>query len=317
MIRRSALSLASRGRLSILTFHRLLSQPDPIFPGEPTAQRFDALLSHIKTTFTVLPLSVAVSRLYDGTIPARALAITFDDGYANNLTVAVPILRKHKLPATVFVASGYLDGGCMWNDHIIEAFRSTERTEIDLTRLALGRHTLESIDGRRAAIDHVLQKVKYFPATQRECVAREVLHAAEVAAPTGLMLSRDSLRSLSIAGVEIGAHTVSHPILTKIERDRAWAEIHEGKRDLEKLLDRAVPLFAYPNGKPGQDYTSMHVQMVREAGFTAAVTTAWGAASRTSDPLQLPRFTPWTSEPWKFDLLMLRNLTQRFDHEAA
>ena len=76
-------------------------------------------------------------------------------------------------------------------------------------------------------------------------------------------------------------------------------------------------LFAYPNGKPGDDYGAEHVRMVHEARFRAAFSTAWGAASRASDVLQLPRFMPWTREPLKFDLLMLRNLRQRFEQKAA
>ncbi len=69
-------------------------------------------------------------------------------------------------------------------------------------------------------------------------------------------------------------------------------------------------LFAYPNGRPQQDYTAEHVAMVRDAGFAAAVSTARGAADRTTDPFQLPRFTPWRREPLGFDLLLARNLRQ-------
>ena len=144
MIWRSALALASRGKLSILIFHRVLSKADPLLPSEPSAAQFDALLRHIKTRFAVLPLSDAVRRLYDGTLPAGALAITFDDGYADNLAVAAPILQRYGIPATVFISTGYLDGRCMWNDLVIEAFRSSKQAELDLTTLSLGKHLLAS-----------------------------------------------------------------------------------------------------------------------------------------------------------------------------
>jgi peptidoglycan/xylan/chitin deacetylase (PgdA/CDA1 family) len=125
------------------------------------------------------------------------------------------------------------------------------------------------------------------------------------------------LRSLVDAGLEIGAHTVNHPILASVSAAEAWREISESKRDLEQTLGRAVTLFAYPNGKPGKDYAVEHVRMVREAGYVAAVSTAHGAASPQSDTLQLPRFTPWTRQHPKFDLLMLRNLCQGMEARAA
>jgi len=132
----------TRGRLSILIFHRVLAETDPLFPGEPNAAQFDKLCAHLRARFEVLPLSEAVTRLQQGSLPAGALAITFDDGYADNLSIAAPILRKHHLPATLFIATGYLDGGCMWNDKLIEAFRSTRNSEIDLRDLGLETYSV-------------------------------------------------------------------------------------------------------------------------------------------------------------------------------
>lgn len=315
MIWRGALALASRDRLSILIFHRVLPYPDPLLPYEPSAADFDTLLRHIARRFTVLPLADAIQRTYDGSLPPRALSITFDDGYADNLSIAAPLLRRHGMPATVFVATGYLDGGSMFNDLVIEAFRSTQARELDLTALGLGKHLLGSMEARRSAIDRVLRELKYMP--QRDSKAQDILHLAQVARPPSLMLTRDSLLALAQEGMHVGAHTTSHPILARIPADEAWRDICEGKRELEQLVRRPVTLFAYPNGKPRHDYAEEHVRMVREAGFSAAVSTAWGSASRASDRFQLPRFTPWSRKPWKFDLLMLRNLRGGFEQMAA
>src|SRR5665213_2379474 len=146
MIWRSALAIASpggmRAKLSILIFHRVLPQRDPLFPGEAFAKQFDALIEHVAARFRVLPLAYAIEALKQGTLPSRALAITFDDGYADNLTIAAPILQRHGVSATVFVATGYLDGSCMWNDLVIEAFRSTRHAELDLQSMNLGKHQL-------------------------------------------------------------------------------------------------------------------------------------------------------------------------------
>ena len=318
MIVAATMALASRGRLSILIFHRVLAERDALLPSEPTAEDFDLLLSHLKARFTVLPLHDAVERLYGGTLPRPALAITFDDGYADNLSVAAPLLRKHGLPATLFVATGYLDGGIMWNDRVIAAFRSTSRPALDLDALGLGRFSTATTGDRREGMERVLRELKYRPSAERERLARAVAEAAEIETPSNLMLTRDGVRALGRYGVDVGAHTVRHPILARTDSSEAWREISEGKRELEAIAGGSVSLFAYPNGRPGDDYGPEHVRMVREAGFAAAVSTAWGAADRASDRLQLPRFTPWTRQPLRFDLLMLRNLRHRAEqHEAA
>src|SRR5688572_14817112 len=94
-----------RGRLSILIFHRVLACPDPLFPEVPSAVDFEARMRWVRDWFNVLPLKQAIDRLYDRSIPARALAITFDDGYADNEEVAAPILKRLGLCATFFVAT--------------------------------------------------------------------------------------------------------------------------------------------------------------------------------------------------------------------
>lgn len=320
MIWRGALRWASgagaSARLSILIFHRVFAQPDPLFPEEPSAPAFEALLTHVKSRFNVLPLSAAVQRLAEGTLPPRALAITFDDGYADNLTVAAPILGRLGLPATVFVTTGYL-GEAMWNDRIIEAFRNTSQASVDLRPIGLDVYASETIAQRREAIDAVLKRIKYLPLSQRAELAAATLDAAGVKSRAVPMLDHDGVRALPAAGLDVGAHTVRHPILAELSADDAWSEITQCKRELDALLGRPVTLFAYPNGKPGTDYRGEHVRMVKEAGYTAAVSTAWGAATRESDLLQLPRFTPWSRNPLKFDLMMLRNLRASVEQAAA
>ena len=321
MIWRSAFALASpggtRARLSVLIFHRVLPRRDPLFPGEIFAEPFAALMNHVASRFRVLVLRDAVQALAQGTLPARAMAITFDDGYADNLEIAAPILQRNRVPATVFVATGYLDGGCMWNDLVIQAFRATQRASVDLRSIGLGTFQLDSHQNRRAAIDQVLAHLKYLAVEDRRDRAERVLRAAEVDAPRELMLTRESVRALHAAGFDVGAHTVTHPILARLPTDAAWDEIRQSKVDLEALTGKSVDLFAYPNGKPGTDYSPDHVRMIREAGFEAAFTTASGAANRDSDVYQLPRFTPWVRNPLRFDWLMMRNLRQDTEQRIA
>lgn len=297
-----------RARLSVLIFHRVLSQPDSLFPGEPDARRFNEILSWMARWFQVMPLDEAVSRLGTGTLPARAAAITFDDGYADNATNALPILLAHGMEATFFVATSFLNGGRMWNDSVIEAVRSFRGKVLDLSDVGLGSFCLESLEQRRIAIESLLGQIKYLEPLPRQETVAQVVSIAGSSLPDDLMMRSEQVLELRNAGMQIGSHTCSHPILEKIPDGHALAEIKGSKAALESLLGESVSLFAYPNGKPDTDYSAKHVEMVRQAGFVAAFSTAPGVAIQTSDICQLPRFTPWDRTRSKFAMRLLANL---------
>ncbi|MDO8310518.1 MAG: polysaccharide deacetylase family protein [Sideroxyarcus sp.] len=297
-----------RARLSVLIFHRVLSLQDPLFPGEQDVRRFNEVMSWVARWFQVMPLDEAVSRLGAGTLPARAAAITFDDGYADNATNALPILQHQGLTATFFIATSFLDGGRMWNDSIIEAVRSFRGKVLDLSDVGLGSYHLDSHDQRRMAIESLLGQIKYLePVKRREAIAF-VQQSVGSALPEDLMMSSKQVIELRQAGMQIGAHTCSHPILARLSDGDALDEIIGSKAALESLLQEPVSLFAYPNGKPGKDYLAKHALMVRQAGFTAAASTAPGVSSATTDPFQLPRFSPWDTGRLRYGIRMLVNL---------
>lgn len=289
------LAAALKGpRLSILIFHRVLAMPDPLFPGEVDGARFERLMVAVASVFKVLPLSDAARRLADGSLPPRALSITFDDGYADNHDVALPILARLGLPATVFVATSFVDGGRMWNDTVIECIRRTSRQTIDFDRGELQGIPIGTVLERRAAIRRLLSGIKYLPSRERDDAVRDLHDACgKPELPETLMLSSRQVRELRAAGVEIGAHTIHHPILRLLDDADAEREIVESRRQLEAIADDRVSLFAYPNGQPGRDYEERHVAMVRRLGFTAAVTTAPGVSRTGDDVHQLKRFSPW------------------------
>ncbi len=299
----------ARARLTILIYHRVLAERDGLFPAQVTAESFDAQLSALKSVFNVLPLSEAIARLASASLPPRAACITFDDGYADNATIALPILQRHGLHATFFVASAYLNGGRMFNDTVIHAIRNSRGSAIDLSMLGLGSYDLGSAEAKCRAIDAILKKVKYLPAGEREDTAEGLARlATDVPLPGNLMMDTRQLQSLACAGMEIGGHTASHPILAKLGVAAAKRDISEGRECLEALSGAKIKLFAYPNGRPGADYLPEHVDIVRKLGFTAAVSTQWGSAKRNSDLFQLPRFTPYTNNILQFSPLLLRNL---------
>ena len=297
------------GKLSILIYHRVLPEQDPLFPNEVTRATFEAQMASLKEVFNVLPLADAIERLKAGTLPARAVCITFDDGYADNVTVALPVLQRHGLLATFFIATDYLDGGCMFNDTVVEAIRHAACNRLDLSELGLGVHDLSSDTTKRQSIEKILPVIKYLPVGEREGKAKRISELAKSSSlPNDLMMTTEQLRFLHQSGMEIGGHTASHPILARLCVEAVKQEILSGKHFLEETLDTPVRLFAYPNGKLGDDFLCGQADAVRELGFIAAVSTQQGVATRFSDAFLLPRFTPWRNNAKFFIPELLSNL---------
>lgn len=311
MILRALTALAApageRSRLSIFYFHRVPAQRDPLLPFEPDARTFDRMLGWIGVQFRVLDPLEACDRLFDGTLPSRPAVVTFDDGYRDNYTVALPLLQRHGMKAAFFVATGFLEGGAMFNDRVIEAVRRCDRRPLPMPGtgdlLALGND-----EQRRTAIDRILDAIKHLPSDQRMQRVLEIEHAAGIEAPSGTMMRVEDVVALHRAGMRVGGHTRTHPILLKLDDATAEREIGGGLDDLASILGERPSLFAYPNGKPGGDFDARHVAMVERARVRYAFTTLAGAAARTSGRLLLPRFTPWDRGRWRFGLRAWGNL---------
>lgn len=293
---RLARQAAGGQRLTILTFHRVLAEPDPLLPGEPDAARFRLQMEFLVRHCTVLPLPEAVARLARRDLPRGAVAVTFDDGYANNCEVALPILRDLGVPATVFVATGLLDGGLMFNDALLELVRRVPGDELDLRGEDLGRLPLGPAPQRRATWAALVDAVKYRAADERLAFAHRVAAANGIALPGDLMLTTAQLGTLHAAGIDIGGHTCTHPILARLPPAAAAAEIAGSHATLTRLLGTAPVSFAYPNGVPGRDFGPEHVAMVRAAGYRLACATTRGCADPAADPFALPRTTLWARD---------------------
>ena len=311
-----AIGSAATGRgpsakLSILIYHRVLAKPDPILGDEVDADVFRTHMDALAQTFNVLPLIDGVRMLRDGTLPSRAVSITFDDGYANNASVALPILVERSLPACFFVSTAFVNGECMWNDIVIESIRNTLVPELDLTDAGLGRHRLFDTESRRMVIDALLPAVKRTTPDQRQQVVDTIVERCDVEKPMGLMMSPSQIRSLSDAGMDVGGHTITHPLLSSLTMDQAIDEIEGGRKQLADITGRPIRLFAYPNGKPGHDFNEEHVELLGRLGFEAAVTTVKGTATRDTNPFLLPRFTPWDRSKSRFSARLIHNAMTR------
>lgn len=310
----SQLSRAARGhKLSILIYHRVLPRKDELIPDAPDGAAFEWQMQVLARYFRVVPLAVAIDELKSGTLKPRTACVTFDDGYADNESVALPILERVGLPATFFVASGFLDGGRMWNDSVIEAIRAARQGPLDLTHCGLGVLSLDGVDSRRRAVEEVIRRIKHRGFAERTALVADIVAAVGRPLPNDLMMTREQVRNLVNRGMEIGAHSVDHPLLATLGDDDARRQIADSRAQLAAIVGRDVRLFAYPNGKPRDDYGKRDVALVRELGFAGAVSTAWGVATAESDFMQLPRFTPWDGTPTRFLWRLLHNYTRTPD----
>jgi peptidoglycan/xylan/chitin deacetylase (PgdA/CDA1 family) len=300
-------SSGQKAKLSILIYHRVLNKKDPYRDEETVATEFDWQMRLISQNFQPMKLSEAVEKLKKGSLPPRSICVTFDDGYADNYEVALPILKKWNVPATFFITTSYLNGGCMWNDTVIESIAHTQMDFLDLSEYELGKYSMQTVNERKSAIRDLLKKIKHLPYETRFAITQKINEELDVPIATDIMMTTDQVKGLYASGMEIGAHTDTHPILTKIDDQSALDEIGKNKQLLEKMLGVNIDMFAYPNGKPRQDYNEKHVSMVKDLGFSAAVSTAWGVSNRDSDPYQLCRFTPWDKTPPRFLLRLLSN----------
>lgn len=299
------------GRLSILLFHKIPTVADPLSTGEIDLARFDTILDFLADNAHVMPLTDATVALQAGKLPKGAMALTFDDGYAEWIDNVSPALRRRQLPATFFVTTGHLAGSVLWHERIIAAVRALPDTGFALPD-GVGHYTDLGLPGSRLRLVDALQaRLKYVSLAER-IGAIEVLEGqASSAIALPHPFDHAAVRTLHNQGFEIGAHTVQHPILTESTPAQARSEIGACKEELEAIIGARVRCFAYPNGRPNADYGQEHVAMVKSLGYTSAVTTSNGAATGDADLFQLPRFTPWGLSDSRMAFQMARNMRTR------
>jgi peptidoglycan/xylan/chitin deacetylase (PgdA/CDA1 family)/glycosyltransferase involved in cell wall biosynthesis len=307
-------SHGANARLTILLFHKIPHSADPLTPDDPVLAHFERTLDFLYGNANVIPLSEAVMALEQDRLPRSAVAITFDDGYDDWLHTVGPALRRRNLPATFFITTEQLDGPALWHERIVAAVRALPNIDAALP-YAFGTYgNLSSPQRRIRLIAELQERLKYAPLAER-LAAIEMLESQAV---SRLVLpkrfGREAVRELHNQGFEIGGHTITHPILNECTDAQAMEEIGGCKEELEAIIGGRVHSFAYPNGRPVKDYQARHVTMVKACGYRTAVATSGGAAKRSSDPFQLPRFTPWGLTERRIALQLTRNLLARERH---
>jgi peptidoglycan/xylan/chitin deacetylase (PgdA/CDA1 family) len=277
----------------ILTYHRVNDDRDPFFPAVPT-EVFDRHMDFVARTYRVLTVEECVERMRVHTLPRNALALTFDDGYRDNLTHAAPILARHGLPATIFLATGFIGTAEVpWFDRVAMAMKLTSAQSF--VAPSGERMGLAGEADRSRALKRTLATLKRRPDDDlRRAVDRllEDLGVTDQRSFKNWMLSWDDVHALAGLGFSIGAHTVNHPILSRVGRRRARTEIVGSRTMIESACGRAPAAFAYPNGA-SDDYTAAVIRLVRDAGFRYAVTTRFGINTSATSPWELRRGGPW------------------------
>jgi CelD/BcsL family acetyltransferase involved in cellulose biosynthesis/peptidoglycan/xylan/chitin deacetylase (PgdA/CDA1 family) len=288
----------------IFQYHRVNDDHDPFLGATPLAT-FRAHMRYLATHFPFLTLD----QLIRGEFPDRpyCVAVTFDDGYRDNFVCAFPVLKELRIPATVFLATGYVDSGQLpWYDQVRLAFKLTTRSEFSIVELKGPRASLRNIHDRVRCAEQVLVWLRGLPEIARQATLEELFRVLGVPADLNLpnqMLKWEDIRQMSKNGVSFGAHTINHPVLSKIPESDLQQEIRGSKHTIENRLQRPVLHFAYPFGQ-SSDFNERVKGIIRDAGFKTAATAMWGLNEPTDDPYELRRFTPWDAEPAEFGLKM-------------
>lgn len=307
-IRSSGMSLMRRARSAlggaavILTYHRVADAVQDPHGLAVRPERFQEHIAAFASRYELMTAGSLLRRLAEGRrLPHNGLVITLDDGYADALTHARPILEAHSAPATVFVASGFVTGQReFWWDELERLVLTPpslpERLELRLPDTVFER-TLSDLGRAQLYLD-LNRLLEPLPASARESALEQL--SRQTGAPHAVRedvrpLKPEELPVLAADGlVEIGAHTVHHVRLGSLPIDEQREEIEGSKRALEAALGHEVVSFSYPYGTAGS-FGRHAERIVREAGFLGAVTTQlggklpWASVSARSDRFALPR----------------------------
>lgn len=243
--------------------------------------------------------------LKNGKRPHRQVVITFDDGYADNLYNAKPLLEQYQIPATIFLTTGYMEQKReFWWDELERILLQPKTLPENLSLNINGKNyewKLDTTANKSEKSDNHLnsphqlyqslyQLLYLLSDSERSLFLEQLLSWANVKPELRLthrMMTLQEISSLQQNSIiEVGAHTVTHPFLSTISPEAQQKEIQQNKAELEEIFGHSIESFAYPHG----NYNLHTSEIVRQAGFTCACTTNANIVGKNSDRFQLPRF---------------------------
>lgn len=278
-----------RREFGVLMFHSFSDQD---------RANVEAICAHVARHFEPVSLSDLLDALEGKkALPDNAITITVDDGYRNFLLHGHPIFRRNRIPTTIYAVAGFADGRLwLWPDQIEFGLRHTTRSSI---RAPFGEReplelSLGTPEEKAAATFRLTENLKEVPNDRRIAFLEEFGSLCGVDIPPNPPNGReamnwDELRAVAAEGVEIGCHTETHPILSRLSnRSELEAEISSAREHMKQRLGFDVRHFCYPNGRP-QDVGEAAISCVREAGFASAVSCTWGRNTTAADRFQIRR----------------------------
>ncbi|MDI6645197.1 MAG: polysaccharide deacetylase family protein [Methanobacteriaceae archaeon] len=279
----------TKSQVIILTYHRTGPMTDKWILNPLIHQEiFEKQMKYLIKNFNIISLNDLTEMIANGKIPEKAVAITFDDGYKDNYEYAFPILKKYDIPATIFLSTGPIEQKKLfWSDEVSYVLLNTELKSIDIEDI--GTYQLNSDEDKIKASISVVEKLKKMENNKKEFIIKDLINLTGVNIPSRLgkqnILSWNEIKKMNRNGIDFGAHTVNHPILTNIPLDEAKMEIMNSKNRIEEILNTEVKSFAYPNG----DFNEEILSLVRDSGFNSSVTTISGLVNAVNDLYQLNR----------------------------
>lgn len=282
-------SRASHPNFAILCYHRVGTEGIPYYCTlQPSV--FEMQMRYLQEHFRVLSLASLCDEIRNPSGSGQAVAVTFDDGYSDLYTHALPILRKYQIPATVYlIADCVRTGEVAWYDKIFLALQVAPGPTLSLPLLP-GEFKLGSPQQRIAAAAQIVSILRRTPAPLKDkiCSALEAQFALPAERLAGRMLSWSQIREMRAAGIDFGAHTLSHPVLSQLTDHEVARELADSKRFLEEGLGQPVLDLAYPFGRP-EDYGARTPAIAAQCGYRSAVTTSGGLNGPGADLLTLRR----------------------------
>ena len=296
--------LVYRRRARILMYHGITVEAvsDPTSSKLLPLEAFERQIRHLSRYYTIIPLDELVRRLAGNeTLPAHSLVLTFDDGYRNNLEYAYPVLRKYNAPATIFLTTAFIGtADVLWTDQIDYLFSRCTGPQgseslswiADIVGIAPRSNQLTS--------ELVKDRLKKMEDEKKQTCLQEIWNrAGSDFSDTHLsmyqFLSWEEVREMDGRLITFGAHTRTHPILTKIPREQAREEIAGSKHEIEERTGRSATLFAYPNGKE-KDFDETTKALLKDAGFSCSLTTIPGFNAQGIDRYALHRLSPYAPD---------------------
>jgi peptidoglycan/xylan/chitin deacetylase (PgdA/CDA1 family) len=275
-------------RLLVLGWHNVAATPGFPAPEGASERGFERQMTALARVANVLPLEDALRRLYRGErLPARAVAVTFDDGYRDNVTLAVPVLERLGLPATFFLVPGLLSGTIdAWWETLGWALASTGEPAVSLDGV---RMALSSEAERGAAYSHLARWLRRVDQRRRETAMVELVESLSPRGePPQLFMGWDEARELVRRGFSVQSHTCTHPALAREPAERQRAELVQARAELESTLELSISTVAYPYGGPAE-YDAQTAALAGECGYEWGITTREGFTTPGTPPLEVRR----------------------------